>query len=84
MTGDRDPRYCPWLMAGWQSKAAFVVQFRETTDIEAGRIDGTVEHIASYQAVRFRSGDELLTFMARVLAEVRQSGAGPEQEGDQS
>lgn len=84
MTGDRNPRYCPCLMAGWQSKAAFVVQFRETTDIGAGRIEGTVEHIASYQAARFRSGDELLTFMARVLAEVRQAGADPDQERKQS
>jgi hypothetical protein len=59
-------------MEGWQSKAAFVIQFRETTDIEAGRLDGKVEHIASYRAARFRSMDELLAFMARVLAEIRE------------
>ena len=62
-------------MEGWQSKAAFVVQFRETTDVAAGRLDGKVEHIASYQAARFSSLDELLAFITRVLAEVR--GAEP-------
>jgi hypothetical protein len=58
-------------MEGWQSKAAFVVQFRETTEIEAGRVEGKVEHIASYQAARFQSVDELLAFIGRVLAEIR-------------
>jgi hypothetical protein len=60
-------------MDGWQSKAAFVVQFRETTDIEAGRLDGKIEHIASYQSVRFHSVDELLAFVARVLAGIREA-----------
>ena len=60
-------------MEGWQSKAAFVVQFRESTDIEAGRLEGRVEHIASYNAVRFHSLEELLAFVARILAEVRET-----------
>jgi hypothetical protein len=71
-------------MAGWQSMAAFVVQFRETTDIGAGRIDGSVEHIASYQAARFHSGDELLAFMGRVLAEVRQAAGAADEEPPRS
>ena len=54
-----------------QSNAAFVVQFREGTDLEAGRLEGKVEHIASYKAARFHSLDELITFMARVLTEIR-------------
>jgi hypothetical protein len=54
-----------------QSKAAFVIQFRETTDVEARRLEGKIEHIASCAAIRFRSLDELLAFVARVLAEVR-------------
>jgi hypothetical protein len=58
-------------MEGWQSRAAFVIQWRPETDIEAGRFEGRVEHIASYQAVRFHSLEELLTFVARVLAEIR-------------
>jgi hypothetical protein len=60
-------------MEGWQSKAAFVVQFRENTDVEAGRLEGKVEHIASYQATRFHSVDELLAFIAQVLTEVRRT-----------
>lgn len=57
-------------MKGWQSNAAFVIQFREGTDVEAGRVEGRVEHIASYRAARFRSIDELFAFIARVLTEV--------------
>jgi len=58
-------------MRTWQSNAAFVVQFREGTDLEAGRLEGKVEHIASYKAARFHSVDELIAFMARVLTEIR-------------
>jgi hypothetical protein len=56
-------------MQGWQSRAAFVIQFRESTDIEAGRVEGKVEHIASFKASRFQTLDELLAFVARILAE---------------
>lgn len=54
-------------MEPWQTRSAFVVQFREQTDIDAGRIEGKVEHISSYEAARFRSLDELLAFIGRVL-----------------
>ena len=60
-------------MEDWQSKAAFVIQFRESTDIEAGRLEGKVEHIASYEAARFHSLDELLAFVARVLSQIPRS-----------
>jgi len=71
MTGRVRGRYCPLLMEGWQSKASFVIQFREDTDIEARRLDGRIEHIASYRSARFHSEDELFAFIARVLADVR-------------
>lgn len=71
MTGVRTLAYCPWLVNGWQSKAAFVIQLREDTDIEAGRLEGRVEHIASYTAVRVHSVEELLAFMARILSDLR-------------
>ena len=58
-------------MSCWQSNAAFVVQFREDTDFTAGKIEGKVEHIASYTAARFQSVDELVAFITRVLADVR-------------
>lgn len=57
-------------MVAWQSKAAFVIQFRESTDVEAGRLEGRIEHIASCRASRFHSLDEMLAFVARVLAEI--------------
>ena len=50
---------------------AFVVQFRAETDMEQGRFVGRVEHVVSGQATQFASLEELLAFMARVLASVR-------------
>ena len=58
-------------MEAWQSRAAFVIHFPEGTDIEAGRIEGKVEHIATFTALRFQSLDELLAFVARILAECK-------------
>jgi hypothetical protein len=58
-------------MERWQSTTAFVVHFRESTDIAAGRVEGKVEHIASYRATRFSTFGELLAFIASVLAETR-------------
>ncbi len=58
-------------MERWQSLAAFVVQFRESTDIAAGRLEGRIEHIASYKSARFESAEELLAFIGRVLSDLR-------------
>ena len=60
-------------MEGWQSRAAFVIQFREGTDVEARKVEGRIEHIASYQSARFQSADEMFAFIARVLNEIRES-----------
>ena len=56
-------------MERWQSKAAFVIQCGPETDVEAGRFEGRIEHIASYKARRFHTVDELLVFIAAVLRE---------------
>ena len=58
-------------MEGSNYRFAFVIQFRPQTDVEAGRFEGKVEHIASYEAVRFSSLEELLGFIAKMLSEVR-------------
>ena len=71
MTDRPRSKYCPLLMEGWQSKASFVIQCRPETDIENGRFEGRVEHIASYKAIRFHSLEELVTFVANVLTEIR-------------
>lgn len=75
LRGDNDLRigshYCPLMVKGWQYKGAFVIQFRPEADIEAGRFEGRVEHMASYTATRFHSLDELLGFIASVLTEVK-------------
>ena len=49
---------------------AFVVQFREETDVERGCLEGRVEHVTSGQATHFHSLEELLAFMGRVLRKV--------------
>ena len=50
---------------------AFVVQFRAETEVEQGRCTGRVEHVMSGQATRFASLEELLAFIAQVLAAIR-------------
>lgn len=57
-------------MSEWQYRAAFVIQFLSETDIDAGCVKGRVEHVASCKAAFFQSLDELLAFLANVLAEV--------------
>jgi len=47
---------------------AFVVQFAEETDTAVARFAGRVEHIASGEAGRFASLNELLDFVGRKLA----------------
>jgi hypothetical protein len=71
MTYRRRSAYYPLMTTGWQHRAAFVIQFRPETEIGAGRFEGKVEHVASSQATRFHSLEELIEFIARVLAEVR-------------
>ncbi|HSB09875.1 MAG TPA: hypothetical protein VLM38_10355 [Blastocatellia bacterium] len=74
MTYNARSDYSPLWMEGWQYRAAFVIQFRPQTDVDAGRFEGRVEHVASYKAMRFRSLEELLGFIASVLTEVRDPG----------
>ena len=60
-------------MEGSNYRFAFVIQFRPETDVEAGRFEGKVEHVASYEATRFSSLEELLSFIARMLREFSDS-----------
>ena len=50
------------------SNRAFVVQLHAEAEVEHEQWYGRVEHINSYQATHFASVDDLLAFMARVLA----------------
>jgi hypothetical protein len=47
---------------------AFVVQLHATADVAQARLVGRIEHVVSGQALHFHTLEELLTFMARVLA----------------
>ena len=52
---------------------AFVVHFRENNDVAHRQMSGRVEHVVSGQSTHFASLEELLDFIARVLA----TGRGP-------
>jgi len=59
-------------MNEWQHKGSFVIKFRPETDPVQGRLDGRIEHVASGQTIRFRSFEELVEFLQRVLKQVRE------------
>ena len=59
------------LLEGWQYKAAFVIQFKPETDVESGRFTGRIEHVPSSRAIRFQSLEQVLAFIADMLAEIR-------------
>ncbi len=50
---------------------AFVVQFRDETDLVHGRVAGRIEHVASRETASFRSWPEMKEFMAKVLGKAR-------------
>jgi len=68
----------------WKYKGAFVVQFRDDTDLDEGRCGGRVEHVATYEAVSFDSIEELLAFMSRMLKEARAGNEGQTLSADDS
>ena len=47
---------------------AFVVQLHAAEAVAQGQLAGRVEHVLSGQATHFHTLEELLAFMARVLA----------------
>jgi len=47
---------------------AFVVQFREDTNVAQGRFTGRVEHVVLGHSKRFQSLEELLAFIAHMLS----------------
>lgn len=58
-------------------EGAFVVQFRESVDLEHGPVIGRVEHVVSGQVTRFASLEELTAFFMRVLTSVQLSSSAP-------
>jgi len=56
--------------AALRPEHAFVVQFGPATQVDAGQMEGRVEHLVSRQATRFQSLDALLAFISRVLREI--------------
>jgi hypothetical protein len=66
-------KYTPGRHPAFSPSRAFVVQFLEETQVEAGYMVGRVEHVISGEAMHFRSLDALLGFLARVLREVQEA-----------
>ena len=52
---------------------AFVVQFHAETNAAHGKVSGRVEHVTSGQATHFASVEELLAFIGRMMATVREN-----------
>jgi hypothetical protein len=50
---------------------SFVIQFRAGTDIEQGRLEGRIEHVASGQTLYFHSLNDLLRFIAQTLTHLQ-------------
>jgi hypothetical protein len=65
----------PRPQATLRPEHAFVVQFSPATQVDAGQMEGRVEHLISRQATRFQSLETLLAFISRVLREVREAHA---------
>jgi hypothetical protein len=59
------------------SNRVFVVQFRVQPAGASSSYEGLVEHLVSGQVTRFRSLEELLTFMVSVLADVEAQSDSP-------
>jgi hypothetical protein len=59
-------------------EGAFVVQFREGTDLKRGPVTGRVEHVVSGQTGRFGSLEELTAFFTHVLSTLPPSSVLPE------
>ena len=52
-------------------RRAFVVQFREATDMARAHFSGRVEHLVSGHATRFHSPEERLAFFVQALSAAR-------------
>jgi hypothetical protein len=52
---------------------AFVVQFRAQPTSTPLRWEGRVEHLVSWEAIRFHSQEELLAFITRILSRTQDS-----------
>jgi len=57
-------------MSELSTLGAFVVQFRRESDVGRGHLVGRVEHVESGEVAHFRSLEELLNFVGRVLRAV--------------
>jgi hypothetical protein len=48
-------------------RGAFVIQFRASADVEQGRFEGRVEHVASGEVGHFQTPEQLVAFVRHVL-----------------
>ncbi len=58
-------------LSAFPIRSAFVIQFAAEADVMVGQWNGWVEHVRSGQSTHFHSLDDLLTFITRVLTDIR-------------
>ena len=77
-TGGRNdhPPDVLFVTSDWSYTGAFVLQLGPATDIEAGKLEGRVEHVASTRSARFGTLDELLTALREILADASRTAPG--------
>ena len=70
---DLPPRrsYPPPMINGWQQNGSFVLKFKPDTDVNAGRIRGHIEHLASGKVIGFNSFEGLQLSLCRILKDMR-------------
>jgi len=56
-------RYFPLAMNERQHTSAFVLQFQPGVNVDEGRVEGRVEHVASGEVKHFDSLEQLLVFL---------------------
>jgi hypothetical protein len=68
------------MMNRWPHTGAFVLQFQLDTDPRTSAFQGRIEHVASGRAMRFHTIEELQTFVAELLNDMRarEEEAGPD------
>ena len=61
-------------MSHWKHTGAFVVQFKSKERPERDLFEGRVEHISSGEVLRFKSQEELVSFLNQILDESGEEG----------
>jgi hypothetical protein len=62
-------------MKGLQQASAFVIQFRDASESDAGQHSGRIEHVSSGRTANFQSLEELPELLLQMLRRAASDGA---------